>query len=210
MRRRRDTPWYVQLALDARGAQGVRAGGAVLLLGAVLGVAACGGQRQDAHEPSGKFQVEVVRATFPGKQKLAKRSTMIIAVKNVDHRALPDVSVTVNSFNRNSTAANLADPSRPVFVVNQGPVGADTANQATSAYGRPLPPGRTATFRWDVTAVQAGRYRIGWEVSAGIFGKARAVDSSGQTPHGQFSGTISNAAPHSTVNFKNGKTVEGG
>jgi hypothetical protein len=188
----------------------MRAAGAVLVLGAVVSLAACGGQRQDAHEPSGKFRVEVVRATFPGKQKLAKRSTMIIAVKNMDNRALPDVSVTVNSFNRNSTAANLSDPSRPVFVVNRGPVGGDTANQATSAYGRPLPPGRTATFRWDVTAVQPGPYRIGWEVSAGIFGKARAVDSTGRIPRGEFSGTISNAAPHSTVNFKNGKTVEGG
>lgn len=210
-----EAPWYVAIAVDARGAQGVRgrrvAAGIALLSAAVLGISACGGQSQDANEPSGKFKVEIVKATFPGKQKLAKRSTMVIEVKNVDSRALPNPSVTVNSFNRTSTAANLADASRPVFVVNAGPTGGVTANEATSAFGRPLPPGAIATFKWDVTAVQAGHYRIAYRVSAGLFGKARAVDSQGNVdPGGVFSGTISNAAPHTTVNFSNGKTVQGG
>jgi hypothetical protein len=61
-----------------------------------------------------------------------------------------------------------------------------------------------------VTAVHSGPYRIHWEVSAGLYGKARAVDSAGNVPNGTFSGKISNAAPHSKVNFKNGRTVEGG
>jgi hypothetical protein len=202
--------------LDARGAQGGRASGylglgAAVLSVAALGVASCGGSQQDAHEPSGKFKVEIVKATFPGKQKLAKRSTMVIAVKNVDSRSLPNPSVTVTSFNRNSTQANLADPSRPVFVVNTGPRGGETANQDTAAFGRALPPGGIAVFKWNLTAVQAGSYKIHYTVSAGLYGKAIAVDSQGnKNPGGEFAGTISNAAPHSTVNFKNGKTVEGG
>jgi len=49
---------------------------AALLSVLVLAVAACGGQSQDAHEPSGNFKVQVLRASFPGKQKLAKRSTI--------------------------------------------------------------------------------------------------------------------------------------
>lgn len=189
----------------------MRAGGAALAAALALATAACGGSSQDAHEPSGKFKVQIVQHTFPANQKLAKRSTMVIAIKNIDNRALPNPSVTIDSFNRNSTQANLADASRPVFIVNRGPRGGDTANQATSALGRELLPGDTATFKWYVTAVQAGRYKIKWTVSAGLFGKAIAVDSSGRrNPHGVFQGTISNAAPHSTVNFKNGKTVEGG
>jgi hypothetical protein len=194
----------------------MRAGGRLSICGALvsvaaLGVASCGGSSQDAHEPSGNFKVEIVKASFPGKQKLAKRSTMLIAVKNVDNKPLPDVSVTVDSFNKRSTAANLADASRPVFVVNTGPRGGQTANQATSAFGKPLAPGAVATFKWSVTAVQAGHYKIGYKISAGLYGKAKAVDSQGNSPpSGEFSGTISNAAPHSTVNFKNGKTVEGG
>jgi hypothetical protein len=174
-------------------------------------MAACGGSQQDAHEPSGKFKVQITQHTFPSNQKLAKRSTMVIAVKNVDNRPLPNPSVTIDSFNRNSTQPNLADASRPVFVVNRGPYGGQTANQATSAFGRELQPGQTATFKWNVTAVQAGRYKIKWTVSAGLFGKAIAVDESGaENPHGIFIGKISNSAPHSTVNFKNGKTVQGG
>ena len=79
MRRKAIGPWYVAPALDARGAQGVRTGGAALAAFAALAVTACGGSSQDAHEPSGKFRVEIVKAQFAGKQKLAKRSTMVIA-----------------------------------------------------------------------------------------------------------------------------------
>jgi hypothetical protein len=188
----------------------VRAGGIALAALASLALTSCGGSEQDAHEPSGKFKVEV-HAVFPAKQKLAKRSRMIITVKNVDSRALPNPSVTINSFNRNSQQANLADASRPVFVVNTGPHGGETANQSTSAFGRALPAGQTATFIWNVTAVQAGPYKIHYRVSAGLYGKARAVDSAGTLdPGGQFTGVIIRKAPHSTVNFQNGKTVEGG
>jgi hypothetical protein len=183
-------------------------GGALALTAALL-VTACGGSRQDANEPSGKFKVEVVKATFPGKQKLAKRSVMEIRVKNVDSRTIPDISITVNSFDRRSTDPTLADASRPVFIVNTGPDGGGTANSNTSALG-PLRPGQTKTFKWSVTAVHAGSYNIKYEVSAGLYGKARAVDSKGDTPRGEFAGTISNAAPNSRVNFDNGKTVDGG
>jgi len=189
----------------------VRAGAVAMAAGLALATAACGGSSQDAHEPSGKFKVQVVQASFPSKQKLAKRSTMVITIKNLDSRPLPNPSVTIDSFNRNSTQPDLADASRPVFIVNRGPRGGNTANQATSAFGQELKPGDIATFRWNVTAVQAGSYKIKWTVSAGLFGKAIAVDSAGRkNPHGFFIGKISNAAPHSTVNFKNGKTVEGG
>jgi hypothetical protein len=186
----------------------VRIGGALALASALL-VSACGAQRQDANEPSGKFKVQVVKASFPDKQKLAKRSVMEITVKNVDSKTIPDISVTVNSFNRRQDNPQLADPNRPVFIVNTGPEGGDTANTDTSALG-PLKPGQTKTFKWSVTAVQAGPYKISYDVSAGLYGKARAVDSSGRAPHGEFSGTISNAPPNSRVNFDNGTSVEGG
>jgi hypothetical protein len=175
---------------------------------ASLALASCGGQRQDAKEPRGNFKVSIVKASFPGNQKLAKRSTMVIAVKNVGDRTIPDISVTVKSFNRRSKAANLADPSRPVFIVNRSPRGGVTANQPTSALGR-LAPGKTAVFKWSVTAVQAGPYKINYVVSAGLYGKARAVDSQGNTPRGAFAGKIDNKAPNSRVNFENGRTVEG-
>lgn len=162
------------------------------------------------HEPSGKFKV-AVHGTFPTTQRLAKDSVMVVTVRNLDSRPLPNPSVTVDSFSRTSSQANLADASRPVFVVNRGPLGGDTANQSTSAFGRALEPGEVATFRWNVTAVQPGPFKIKYTVSAGLYGKAKAVDSRGHVnPSGHFRGVIIRAAPHSTVNFKNGKTVEGG
>jgi hypothetical protein len=188
----------------------MRAGGVVIAALAALAMSACGGSQQDAHEPSGNFKVAIVKQSFPKDQKLAKRSLMVIAVKNMDTKPLPNVSVTVDSFNRNSTAANLSDPSRPVFIVNTGPRGAESANQSTAALGE-LKPGQTKTFVWNVTAVKAGPYKIHFTVSAGLYGKAVAVDAAGNKfPGGEFVGVISRKAPHSTVNFKNGRTVEGG
>jgi hypothetical protein len=180
-----------------------------MALASALLVSACGAARQDANEPSGNFKVQVLKASFPTDQKLAKRSVMEISVKNVDSKTIPDISVTVNSFNRRQDNPQLADASRPVFIVNTGPSGGDTANTDTSALG-PLKPGQTKTFKWNVTAVQAGPYKISYEVSAGLFGKAHAIDSSGKRPRGQFSGKISNAAPNSRVNFDNGTSVQGG
>ena len=186
----------------------MRIAGAMTLSVALL-VSACGGKRQDANEPSGNFKVEVVKASFPDNQKLAKRSVMEIQVKNVDSKTIPDISVTVNSFDRRENDPQLADTSRPTFIVNTGPGGGETANQSTSALG-PLRPGQTKTFKWSVTAVHAGPYKVSYEISAGLYGKARAVDSAGAAPHGTFSGTISNAPPDSRVNFDNGTSVEGG
>jgi hypothetical protein len=203
--------WYVPPAVEARGgrtAGRLWLGGTLAVMAALL-VSACGGSRQDAHEPKGNFKVQIVKASFPGSQKLAKRSTMEIQVKNVDSRTIPDISITVNSFDTRKNDPSLADPTRPVFIVNTGPEGGETANTNTSALG-PLAPGQTKVFKWNVTAVQAGHFQIRYEVSAGLYGKARAVDSTGQTPKGEFAGTISNAAPNSRVNFDNGKTVEGG
>ena len=66
---------------------------------AALAVAGCGGgQRQDADEPSGTFQVDVVRASFPVKQHLAQPERFVIAVRNTGDKTVPNVAVTVSSL----------------------------------------------------------------------------------------------------------------
>jgi hypothetical protein len=174
---------------------------------AVLLASGCGGggARQDANEPSGNFKVQVVEAKFPPKQSLAKRSKMVIAVKNVDTRPIPNVAVTVKSFDQTKTDPTLADPRRPQFIVNEGPRGGDTAYVGTSALGE-LKPGQTKTFTWDVTAVTAGKYNIKYAVAAGLNGKAKAVLAGGGTPAGAFSGVVSSKAPQAHV-ADNGHTV---
>ena len=176
-------------------------------LACVVFVAGCGGggERQDADEQSGDYKVQVVEAKFPDHQSLAKRSTMTITVKNVDSKTIPNVAVTVKSFDQTKNDPTLSDPRRPQFIVNRGPAGGDTAYVGTSALG-PLKPGETKTFKWDVTAVVAGKYSLKYAVAAGLDGKARAILAGGGTPKGIFTGTVSNKAPQAKV-ADDGKTV---
>jgi hypothetical protein len=188
----------------------VRAWSKYVVAACLLAFAGCGGgERQDENEPSGNFPVEVVKASFPQKQKLAKSSDLVVTVRNAGQKTIPNIGVTVNGLNERKNDPDLADATRPVFAINgvqvkiagfpeskdAAPRGCDTAYVDTWACG-PLKPNQTKTFRWSVTAVRAGDYRIRWNVNAGLDGKAKAVASGGgPAPRGQFSGTISNAAP---------------
>jgi len=180
---------------------------AIPVLVAAFVVAGCGssGPRQDANEQSGNYKIQVVEAKFPDHQSLAKRSTMTITVKNVDSKTIPNVAVTVTSFDQTKNDPSLADPRRPQFVVNKGPSGGDTAYVGTSALG-PLKPGETKTFKWDVTAVVAGKYALKYAVAAGLNGKAKAILAGGGHPRGEFTGIVSNRAPQAKV-ADDGKTV---
>jgi hypothetical protein len=198
-----------------------------------LAVTGCGGdnERQDVKEPKGDFPVKVVSATFPDKQRLAKDSTMEIVVQNAGQKTIPTISVTVKcgsglggSFNTTTGDPRAADPQRPQFVVNKLPTATDRVNppldpaplERSSAYVDtyplgPLAAGRSATFRWDVSAVKAGPYRLCWRVNAGLYGKARAVPASGGGPiSGEFKGDISNKAPKATVGPDGHTVIEQG
>jgi hypothetical protein len=185
----------------------------VLASVAVLGLAACGSnKRQDADEKSGTYKVEVVKASFPGGQSLAKHSNLVITIRNADTKTIPNLALTLSGFYQRQKEPQLADPSRPLFVINgraeevgtfpesteDSPRGCGTAYVNTWACG-PLKAGRERTFRWSVTAVKAGPYRVRYTVAAGLNGKAKAVDSAGTRPTGLFAGTISSAAPKTRV-----------
>jgi hypothetical protein len=192
-------------------------------------VAGCGGNNepQDKNEPKGSFPVSVEKATFPANQKLAKQSRMEIDVRNAGQKTVPNVSVTVKcpagaageeggggGFDYKTTQKGVADPSRPVFVVDKiptrtprptGPLGLDPLERSSALVDTyplgTLAPGRTARFTWDVTAVHAGPYKICWRVNAGLYGKAKAVTAASSTLplHGTFAGTISRKAPIAEV-----------
>jgi hypothetical protein len=190
----------------------------------LLAVAGCGGgERQDENEPEGNFPVEVVQAKFPEKQKLAKSSDLVLTVRNAGDKTIPNIAMTVNGFDEQKNDPELADATRPVFAVNgvqvkiagfpeakdASPRGCDTAYVNTWACG-PLKPKEKQTFRWSVTAVRAGDFKIDWRVAAGLDGKANAVAAGGsRAPRGQFSGTISNAAPDVRV-ADDGHTIVNG
>jgi hypothetical protein len=203
--------------LEARRALGI--------LGSVSAVAlaACGSQpRQDEKEPKGNFKVEVTHASFPERQSLAKRSDLVIKVRNAGNKTIPDMAVTVNGFDTRVKNPELADPNRPIFVINgkpeniaglpeakeAAPNGGETAFLDTWALG-PVKAGAEKTFKWTVTAVKAGPFRIRYRVAAGLNGKAKAVVLGGGAAAGSFAGTVSDTAPQSRV-ADDGHTVING
>jgi hypothetical protein len=212
--RRSGYRWYVRRALRRFGVATV----------CLLAIAGCGGgERQDENEREGNFPVEVVEAKFPESQKLAKSSDLVVTVRNAGESTIPNIAMTVNGFDERKTDPDLADPNRPVFALNgvqveiagfpeakdAAPRGCDTAYVNTWACG-PLRPNQQKTFRWSVTAVQAGDFKVSWRVAAGLDGKAKAVAmGGGPAPRGSFSGKVSDAAPDVRV-ADDGKTIVNG
>ena len=201
-----------------------------MILPAALLAAGCGGgERQDADESEGEYKVAVLEADFPAKQKLAKRSDLVFSVKNIGNEEIENLAITfgrntprgrMDSLDRRSADPGLADPDRPVFVVNvrprnlgglaesqeDVPAGSQTAYVDTYALGK-LAPGKTKKFSFSVTAVVAGPYRIVWALSAGLDGKAKAILASGLPATGQFEGTIAKKPPEARVSDADGKTI---
>ena len=199
-------------------------GSAVLAMAVLL--AACGGSSSDSNEPAGNFQVRVTKASFPGKQFVGQTSLMRIDVENTGKRTVPSLTVTVNiegkegegaqiPFAVRDPQAGLANSARPVWVLaatyprlagSSESGGAATASDRTYSFG-PLKPGKSVEAVWKLSAVRAGKYTLGYEISAGLNGEAKAKTSSGATPGGTFVTTITTETPETEVNAA-GEIVE--
>jgi hypothetical protein len=206
-------------------------------IGTVLAVSACGGgARQDATEPTGKYPVSVSATSFPATQTLSEHTHLRIDVRNAGPKRIPDVAVTIcnvtcaypapkgegtsaAAFSADLNQTGLANPSRPIWVVEHGPGACQYscenggAGAGVSAYSNTwtlgtLRPGKTVSFDWALTAVAAGRHVVAWEVAAGLNGKARAVLADGATPQGVFTVQISRKPAQSYVD-NNGQIVQG-
>jgi hypothetical protein len=191
---------------------------ALLTVTAVLGVAACGGQRQDAAEPSGQFHVAISKASFPAKQAIAQRTTLRIVVANHEpKRAIPDVAVTVETRAHSHGAAplafgeadtsdsRLADNGKPVWILDTQPKGGESAYTNTWALG-PVPAGETKTFEWHLVAVKPGDYDVTYRVSPGLTGKAKVAQ--GERANGSLRVRISDQPVPAHVGA-NGQVIRG-
>jgi hypothetical protein len=191
----------------------------------VLLATGCGaGAHQDAHEPAASFQLKVVHASFPAKQAVARQTRFELQVSNTGSHTVPNVAVTVNSFNYTSTVSELAASKRPIWAIEQGPGaianppvesqevsppgGGQTAYVNTWALGA-LAPGKTRTFAWKVVPVKAGTYTVSYSVAAGLAGKSKAKLASGARVQGHFTVDIAAAPPARHVDPKTGKVVTG-
>lgn len=199
---------------------------AFALLGAFVPLlAACGGgKRLDAGEPSGTFEMRVVRASFPTVQSVARITPLELVVRNVGTRAVPNVAVTLDSLLYTEHFPELAANKRPVWVVERGPGaiasppvesqeisppgGGQTAYVNTWALG-PLAPGSARTFRWLLAPVKPGPHVVHYIVAAGLAGKAKASTSSGAPLAGSLPARILPAPPPTHVNPSTGKVEPG-
>lgn len=160
-------------------------GGLALVL-AATGLTACGGETKTVEDASdGRPFAVSAKATFAETQRLANVEELRITVKNEDSRPLPDVAVVLDGLTRNipvadNGAGRVADPRRPVWIVDAPPTGGTTAYVGTSALGR-LAPGASKTFRWELTPAVAGRHALRWRVAAGVDenGPVRGTATSG-------------------------------
>jgi hypothetical protein len=171
---------------------------AVLVLSAVaLAGAGCGQERQDANAPSGEFDVAVTDASFPAKQRIAEATTLKLEVANRGDRATPNLAVTVEtdpgekgqapvSFAQKVGNPALADGAEPVWIVDEGPAGGESAYTNTWAVG-PLGKGQTRTVEWKLTALKAGRYTVGWQLAPALEGDFKLA---GGRTKGEFVVTI--------------------
>jgi hypothetical protein len=165
-----------------------------------LALAGCGGgTRQDANEPSATYTVNVVKASFPQSQRIAGQVRMDITVNNAGGKSIPNIAVTIEgadgaapaqAFGANDPQVGLADTSRPIWIVDRGPHGGDTAYVNTWTLGR-LRPHQEATFTWYVTPTVAGTHTVRYRVAAGLNGKAKAQLAGGGAPAGTFTVAVS-------------------
>ena len=213
-----------------RGARAIIATGTAALA-LTWGVSACGGgERQDVTEPSGNFPVQVAKAKFPKRQQLVETSDVQLKIKNVGDQTIPDLAVTIytrpaptaksepkggSSFDIRVDQPGLANPNRPVWILEQGypklitpgvtlknlatapAVGAAAAQTDTFQFGA-VRSGESKDIVWRVTPVRAGTYTVHYEVAAGLQGKAKAVTADGSPVKGEFAATITSKTPRTT------------
>ena len=192
---------------------------------ALILLAGCGGgSRQDSGEKEATYDMRVLAAHFPARQSVAKPERMVLLVRNTGSTTVPNVAVTVDSFNYASDFPNLAANKRPIWVIEQGPGavakrpvesqeisppgGGQTAYTNTWALGA-VPAGQVRKFTWKVMPVKPGVHLVSYTVNAGLAGKAHAQLASGGPIKGHFLVRIAPKPPPSYVDPTTGKVVTG-
>jgi hypothetical protein len=195
-----------------RGARSIAIGACAC---ALLIASGCQG-RQDEGEPRGNFPVKV-SASFPTSQRLSQTEVLRVHVRNTGTKPIPNVAATITSkgkgteaeaFAQSNQQVGLQSRSRPIWIVDGSPKGGETAFANTWAVGS-LDPGKSTTLTWRVTPAKPGQYGITYRLSAGLYGKARAVLPGGGMPKGSFDVTIKGTPRQARV-ADDGSIVNGG
>ena len=198
-----------------------------------LSLGACGDDSSStsdsAKKDAGPFEVKVVRAAFPTRQRLGETSLLRIGIRNTGNETVPALTMTVSvggeagqasslPFGIRSSEPGLAQPDRPVWALsekyprlagNPNPgesAGAENARRKAFDFG-PLKPGETIEAIWKLTASRTGAYRLLYEVGAGLTGELEAETAAGVEPGGSFATRITEVPPD-TIVTDSGEVVE--
>jgi hypothetical protein len=179
-----------------------------------LALPGCGGERQDANAPSGDFSLDVTDASFPAKQRISEPTKLRLEVENTGDRAVPNLAVVVETAAEDGAAAaafaqdvgdsTLAETERPVWILDEGPRGGESAYTNTWAVG-PLGEGQSRTVEWKLTAIKPGDYTVAWRLAPALEGD---VSLAGGRTDGEFAVTISDRPVPARVNDE-GEVVRG-
>lgn len=166
-----------------------------------LALAGCGGSDERQDEPKITYSVAVPVRSFPARQHLAERVQLRLDVHNEGTRAIPNVAVTITTGTGSGEAADaafgssigqkgLSSRTRPVWIVDDGPVSGDTAYANTWALGA-IEPGDTRSFLWSVVPVRAGRYTLRYSLTGSTTGRSPLRLAGGGAADGSFAVDVS-------------------
>lgn len=202
--------------------RGSRIGALAAAALASVALAACGDDSSssgaDSAEAKGPFEVKLVQAEFPAKQRLGQTVLLRLGVRNTGDDTVPALTMTVSiagedgegsslPFAIRSPEPGLAQPDRPVWILSEkypklfgstDSAGAENASRKTYDFG-PLDPGETVRAVWKLTASRSGSYRLLYGVGAGLSGEAKAETASGGEAGGSFQVRIVEATPEVVV-----------
>ncbi|HWV87390.1 MAG TPA: hypothetical protein VNZ62_18210 [Capillimicrobium sp.] len=167
-----------------------------------------GGERQDASERRGAYEVEVLTTEFAEDQSISRPSTLRITVRNSGDRAIPNVAVSLAGLFIRNESPGTADPQQPVWVIEGQPTDGETAFDSTWALGR-LAAGDTREFTWSLNPAIPGTHEVTWTVAAGLHGTAVARTPDGERPTGTFTVRVSDRPAQATVDPETGDVVSG-
>ncbi len=214
----------------SRGAAFAAFAGIAVALSGCGGAGGSTGTGADRQSRAGAaFPVQIASASLPSSQHLAQIVQLVIAVRNIGTRTLPNVALTITDPPWGTAAAafssliaaqsGLASRSRPIWIIDRPPgpcaysCGAERPGGAATAYSNtwalgPLAPGRLATFAWTLTAVEPGTYTVDYRVAAQLRPGPPVVLPGGRRAAGQFRVKISTQPRQEYVNAS-GQVVYG-
>ncbi len=175
-------------------------GATAAVAAAALTLAAGCGSSAPKPEAAATYPV-ATRASFPARQSLAQHVELTLTVRNTGTRTIPNVAATltmgggpdgtaVKAFGSYLAGSDLASHSRPVWIVDAGPVSGDTAYANTWALG-PVRAHAARTFTWHVTPVRAGHYTIQYSLTGSTTGRSQLREAGGSAAGGALRVAVS-------------------